>query len=115
MKKQIKKEPNIKSEFNIKSESQSKSDSDIKPESGVRGIYKRDYLRISTKSEESNLFNLNKILNFSSAVKKEFTIIKEDTPLTERTRSKYEKEKKKKEAQIKSTRYLGSRIFNIYV
>ena len=115
MKKEFKKELNIKSEPDIKSESQSKPDSDIKPESGVRGIHKKDYLRVSTKSEKSNLPDLDEILNFSSAVKKESTIVREDILSVERTRNKSEKKEKKEETQIKSTKYLESRIFNICV
>ena len=95
-KKKFKEESDVKFEFDIKSEPQFKYDSDNKPESGVRGIYKRGYLRISTESEESNLPDLDEILNLSSAVEKESTAAREDTPPAERTRNKSEKKKKKK-------------------
>ncbi len=90
MKKEFKKEPDIKSE------PQPKPDPDIKPESDVRGIHKRDYSRISTKSKKSNLPNLNKILNLSSAVKKKSATTRKNILPTERTGSKFEKKKKEK-------------------
>ncbi len=96
VKKEFKEEPDVKSEPDIKSEPQSKSDPDIKPESGVRGIHKRGYLRVFTESEESNLPDLDEILNLSSAVKKESITVREDTSPVERTRSKSEKKKEKK-------------------
>ena len=86
----------FKEEFNIKSESDIKSDPDIKPESGVRGIYKRGYLRVFTEFEESNLPDLDEILNLSSAVEKKFIVVREDILSVERTRSKSEKKKEKK-------------------